>query len=81
VASFAENMKTVRHTIDQALNDRQESLTGLRWVEHLTGAGLSFDPSFPVEGSMTLPKTAEQRVLGIVSLLRKLIVAKPAEAA
>lgn len=35
----------------------------------LTAGNLSYDPSFPLQGSFQVPKTAEQKALGIVALL------------
>ena len=60
---------------------RHEGLAPLRWVASLTDSNLSYDPSFPIEGIFQLPRTSEQKVLGIVALLRKFFVDKPGEAA
>ena len=60
---------------------RHEGLAPLRWVASLTDSNLSYDPSFPIEGSFQLPRTSEQKVLGIVALLRKFFVDRAEEAA
>jgi len=60
---------------------RHEGLAPLRWVASLTDSNLSDDPSFPIEGGFQLPRTSEQKVLGIVALLRKFFVDRAEEAA
>ena len=44
------------------------------------GDHLTYDPSFPIEGSFQLPKTAEQKALGIVALLRRFFLEDKSEA-
>ena len=60
---------------------RNEGLAPLRWVASLTDSSLSYDPNFPIEGGFQLPRTSEQKVLGIVALLRKFFVDSAEEAA
>ena len=49
----------------------QASYVDKAGVRRLTGSALSFDPSFPVEGSMSVPKSHENRPLGIATLFEK----------
>jgi hypothetical protein len=81
VAVFQEEMSQVRKMVRDSETRRHEGLAPLRWVASLTDSNLSYDPSFPVEGSFQLPRTSEQKVLGIVALLRKFFLDKPGEAA
>ena len=54
-----------------ASDDRQAAYEALRFVNRLTDSSLSYDPSFPVEGSLSVPKSHETRPLGIATLLEK----------
>lgn len=81
VESFQEEMSQVRKMVLESETRRHEGLAPLRWVSSLTDSNLSYDPSFPIEGSFQLPRTSEQKVLGIVALLRNFFVVKPGEAA
>jgi len=81
VEIFQEEMSQVRKMVRDSEARRNEGLAPLRWVSSLTDSNLSYDPSFPMEGSFQLPRTSEQKVLGIVALLRKFFVVKPGEAA
>jgi hypothetical protein len=72
VETFQEEMSQVRKMVRDSETKRHEGLAPLRWVASLTDSNLSYDPSFPIEGSFQLPRTAEQKVLGIVAWLRRL---------
>jgi len=69
--TFREEMSQVRKMVLDSETRRHEGLAPLRWVASLTDSNLSYDPNFPIEGSFQLPRTSEQKVLGIVALLRK----------
>ena len=71
VETFQEEMGNLRKLAGEIEARRHDGLAPLRWVESLTDSNLSYDPSFPIEGSFQLPRTSEQKVLGIVALLRK----------
>ena len=71
VETFQEEMSQVRKMVRDSETKRHEGLAPLRWVASLTDSNLSYDPSFPIEGGFQLPRTSEQKVLGIVALLRK----------
>ena len=79
--TFQEEMGNLRKLAGEIEARRHEGLAPLRWVESLTDSNLSYDPSFPIEGSFQLPRTSEQKVLGIVALLRKFFLDRPGEAA
>ena len=81
VEAFQEEIAQARRLVRDSETKRHEGLAPLRWVESLTDSSLSYDPSFPIEGSFQLPRTSEQKVLGIVALLRKFFLDKPDEAA
>ena len=81
VEMFQDEMGKLRKMAGEIEARRHEGLAPLRWVSSLTDSNLSYDPSFPIEGSFQLPRTSEQKVLGIVALLRKFFVDKPDEAA
>ena len=81
VETFREEMSQVGKMVRDSEARRNEGLAPLRWVASLTDSSLSYDPSFPVEGSFQLPRTSEQKVLGIVALLRKFFVDRAEEAA
>jgi len=81
VETFREEMSQVGKMVRDSEARRNEGLAPLRWVAFLTDSSLSYDPSFPIEGSFQLPRTSEQKVLGIVALLRKFFLDKPGEAA
>jgi hypothetical protein len=71
VEAFREDIAEVRKLVRDSEARRHEGLAPLRWAESLTDSSLSYDPNFPVEGSFQLPRTSEQKVLGIVALLRR----------
>ena len=79
--TFREEMSQVRKMVLDSETRRHEGLAPLRWVASLTDSNLSYDPSFPIEGGFQLPRTSEQKVRGIVALLRKFFLDKPDEAA
>jgi len=81
VEVFQEEIAQVRKMVRDSETRRHEGLAPLRWVASLTDSNLSYDPSFPIEGGFQLPRTSEQKVLGIVALLRKFFLDKPGEAA
>ena len=81
VEVFQEEIAQVRKMVRDSETKRHEGLAPLRWVASLTDSSLSYDPNFPIEGSFQLPRTWEQKVLGIVALLRKFFLDKPGEAA
>lgn len=70
-AKFADDMATVSAAGAKAIDDRRDGYDGLRFVSRLVGSALTYDPSFPVEGSVSVPSTHENRPLGIVTLLEK----------
>ena len=76
VEAFKEEMSQVRKAVRDSEARRHEGLAPLRWVASLTDSNLSYDPNFPIEGGFQLPRTSEQKVLGIVALLRKLFLDK-----
>jgi hypothetical protein len=78
-AKFQDDLKEVLSRGQRAIEERQASYEGLRFVSRLTGSALSFDPSFPVEGSMSVPKSHENRPLGIATLLEKSLEVAPKE--
>ena len=81
VEAFQEEMSQVRKAVRDSEARRNEGLAPLRWVASLTDSSLSYDPNFPIEGGFQLPRTSEQKVRGIVALLRKFFLDKPDEAA
>lgn len=81
VETFQEEMSQVRKLAGEIEARRHDGLAPLRWVASLTDSNLSYDPNFPIEGSFQLPRTSEQKVLGIVALLRKFFLDRPVEAA
>ena len=78
---FQKDIAQARRLVRESEARRHEGLAPLRWVASLTDSNLSYDPSFPIEGSFQLPRTSEQKVLGIVALLRRFFLDKPGEAA
>jgi hypothetical protein len=71
VEAFRGDITEVSQRTRQIEKARDAGLAPLRWVASLTDGSLSYDPSFPMQGSFQLPKTAEQKALGIVALLRR----------
>jgi hypothetical protein len=92
---FAEACEVAEHTVETFRNDiagvserirevekaRDKGLAPLRWVASLTDGKLSYDPSFPMQGSFQLPKTGEQKALAIVALLRRFYLEDHADVA
>ena len=72
--AFAEDIVKARESVSEALTRRDLAYAGLRYVEGLTGGHLSYVPNFAVEGNTSFPQTHENRPLGIVALLRKLVL-------
>ena len=81
VETFQDDIAQVRKLVRESEARRHEGLAPLRWVESLTDSSLSYDPNFPIEGSFQLPRTSEQKVLGIVVLLRRFYLDGEGEAA
>jgi hypothetical protein len=81
VEAFREEISQAREMVRGSEARRNKGLAPLRWVASLTDSSLSYDPNFPIEGGFQLPRTSEQKVLGIVALLRKFFLDKPGEAA
>jgi negative regulator of replication initiation len=71
VETFRRDIAEVAQRVTQIKKAREQGLAPLRWVASLTDGSLSYDPSFPMQGSFQLPKTAEQKALGIIALLRR----------
>lgn len=59
---------------DDIVKKRQEAYNLLRWVERFTDGKVLYEPSFPLEGSFSVPQTHEGRVWSVVEILRKLYV-------
>lgn len=71
VEKFQQDVEENRVRAREIEAARHEGLAPLRWVASLTDGNLSYDPSFPVEGGFQFPKTAEEKPLAIVELLRR----------
>ena len=74
IQRFESDVADIKALGREAEHRRNKALAPLRWVARFTGSDLSYDPSFPVEGSFQFPLTAELKVHGIVALLRKILV-------
>jgi len=72
--TYSEDIRRVLELSAKAIEDRNKAYEGLRFVSKIVGPSLSFEASFPVEGAVSVPATHENRVRGIVTLLRKLIL-------
>lgn len=57
----------------EAISVRNSALVGLREMSAYTRGTYQFDPSFPVEGNVSLPDVAELRVKKICADLRSLV--------
>jgi hypothetical protein len=71
IQTFREDISEVSQRTRQIEKARDQGLAPLRWAASLTDGNLSYDPSFPMQGSFQVPKTAEQKAIGIVALLRR----------
>lgn len=71
VETFREEIAGVSERVREVEKARDKGLAPLRWVASLTDGKLSYDPSFPIQGSFQLPKTGEQKTLAIIALLRR----------
>ncbi len=69
---FGPDMSEVFALGERGVEKRNQANAGLRFVARIAGPELSFDPSFPVDGSVVVPLTHERRVLGVVELLERL---------
>ena len=69
--AMVEDLKT---RYDEIVKKRQEAYHLLRWVERFTDGKVLYEPSFPLEGAASFPQTHENRVWGVVEILRKLYV-------
>jgi len=81
VETFREEIAEVSQRTREIEKVRNQGLAPLRWAASLTDGNLSYDPSFPIEGNLQLPRTSEQKVLGVVALLRKFFPEEPGKAA
>lgn len=78
---FAADMDQLSKQGREAVEKRNRAYEGLRFVSRLTGGELSFDPFFPIEGTLSVPYTGENRVRSIVTLLEKTVTRRePVEA-
>jgi len=76
---FAEDVSEVMSAGERAVQKRSQAYAGLRFVARIAGPELSFDPSFPVDGSVVVPVAHERRVLGVVELLERLWITDDVE--
>lgn len=81
VEAFRKDVAEIYTLVKRAEQKRNEGLAPLRWISSLTDGSIQYDPNFPVSGDFKLPNTAEVKVSGIVTLLRKMYLDKDEEAA
>lgn len=80
IQRFESDVADIKALGREAEHRRNKALAPLRWVSRFTDGRLSYDPSFPVEGSFQFPRTAELKANAIVALLRKVFVDKDRQA-
>ncbi len=73
-ADYPEMIRNLSEQFDDIVKKRNNAYALLRWVERLTDGKIHYEPSFPMEGTLSLPRTHESRVWGTTSILRKLYV-------
>ena len=76
IERFESDVADIKALGREAEQRRNKALAPLRWVSRFMDGRLSYDPSFPVEGSFQFPRTAELKANAIVSLLRKVFLQK-----
>jgi hypothetical protein len=81
VEGFRKDVAEIYTLAKKSEQKRNEGLAPLRWVSSLTDGSIQYDPNFPISGDFKLPNTAELKVSGIVTLLRKMYLDKDEEAA
>jgi hypothetical protein len=77
VETFRDDIAGVSERVREVEKARDKGLAPLRWVASLTDGKLSYDPSFPMQGSFQLPKTGEQKASAIIALLRRYYLGDP----
>lgn len=77
VETFRDDIAGVSERVREVEKARDKGLAPLRWVASLTDGKLSYDPSFPMQGSFQLPKTGEQKASAIIALLRRYYLCDP----
>jgi hypothetical protein len=58
---------------------RSKSLQGLRLLARLGDTRVSFEPSFPIDGQFSVPKTHETRVVNLAALITRLLDEPPVQ--
>lgn len=71
---YPGRMSAVAKEIDAIVKDRQKAYELLRVVSQLTEGTVSYDPSFPLEGTVSLFQTHERRVWSLTKLLREMFL-------
>ena len=78
---FEEDAARISKAGQEMLQRRSDALAGIKYVSKLVGPTLSFDPNFPVDGEVKVPRTHETRLHAIVTLLEKWLDRETTEAA
>jgi hypothetical protein len=73
-ADYPGRVADVSKQLDQIVTDRQKAYELLRVVSQFTEGTVSYDPSFPLEGNVSLFQTHERRVWGLTKLLREMFL-------
>lgn len=71
--AFAQDMEFALKIANEAIRKRDEAYAGLKFVARITGPGLSYDAFFPLDGSVQVPRTGENRARSTIALIRQLI--------
>lgn len=75
-SEYPAMVKDLSAQYDAMVKKRHDAYALLRWVERLTDGKIQYEPSFPLEGLASFPQTHENRVWGVIEILRKLYLQK-----
>ena len=79
--AWQDGMLKLQADYYRLVEERAQSQDGMKMVSKmgLTSPLVTFDPSFPVSGQLTVPIIREERLLGIIETIRKVVLGQTTE--
>ena len=79
--AWQDGMLKLQADYYRMVEERAQSQDGMKMVSRmgLTSPLVAFDPSFPISGQLTVPIIREDRLLGIIETIRKVVLDQTTE--
>ncbi len=79
--AWQDGMLKLQADYYRLVEERAQSQDGMKMVSRmgLTSPLVAFDPSFPISGQLTVPIIREDRLLGIIETIRKVVLDQTTE--